>query len=62
LITINSAHPDFVHAARTQTSKLRYLARLFAKEIVLTNFPGDSREELLERMIELTLYMDENLR
>lgn len=62
LITINSAHPDFVHAARTQTSKLRYVARLFAKEIVLANFPGDSREELLERMIELTLYMDENLR
>ncbi len=62
LITINSAHPDFVHAARTQTSKLRYVARLFAKEIVLTNFPGDTHEELLERMIELTLYMDENLR
>jgi hypothetical protein len=62
LITINSAHPDFVHAARTQTSKLRYVARLFAKEIVLANFPGDTREELLERMIELTLYMDENLR
>ena len=62
LITINSAHPDFVHAARTQTAKLRYVARLFAKEIVLANFPGDTREELLERMIELTLYMDENLR
>ncbi|MEE8440240.1 MAG: ATP-binding protein [Spirochaetia bacterium] len=62
LITINSAHPDFVHAARTQTAKLRYVARLFAKEIVLANFPGDTREEILERMIELTLYMDENLR
>ena len=62
LITINSAHPDFVHAARTQTSKLRYVARLFAKEIVLANFPGETPEELLERMIELSLYMDENLR
>lgn len=62
LITINSAHPDFVHASRSESAKLRYVARLFAKEIVLANFPGYSGEELLERMVELTLYMDENLR
>ena len=62
LITVNSGHPDFVHASRQQRTKLRYVARLYAKEIVLANFPGDSREELLERLVELTLYMDENLR
>lgn len=62
LITINSGHPDFVHASRQQKTKLRYVARLYAKEIVLANFPGESREELLERLVELTLYMDENLR
>lgn len=62
LITINSGHPDFVHAVRQQRTKLRYVARLYAKEIVLSNFPGASREDLLERLVELTLYMDENLR
>ncbi|MFW5716880.1 MAG: ATP-binding protein [Spirochaetota bacterium] len=62
LITINSGHPDFVHASRQPRTKLRYVARLYAKEIVLANFPGGSREELLERLVELTLYMDDNLR
>ena len=62
LITINSGHPDFVHASRQPRTKLRYVARLYAKEIVLANFPGGSREEVLERLVELTLYMDENLR
>lgn len=62
LITINSGHPDFVHASRQPRTKLRYVARLYAKEIVLANFPGESRDELLERLVELTLYMDDNLR
>jgi hypothetical protein len=62
LITVNSGHPDFVHASKQQSSKLRYIARLFAKEIILENFPGANREELLERMVELNLYMDEHLR
>jgi hypothetical protein len=30
--------------------------------MVQKNFPGASSEEVLERMIELTLYMEENLR
>ncbi len=62
LITVNTAHPDFVFASRQSTTKLRYVARLFAKEIVLANFPGASKEELLERMVELGLYMEQNLR
>ena len=62
LITINSGHPDFVHASRQPRTKLRYVARLYAKEIVLANFPGAARDELLERLVELTLYMDDNLR
>ena len=62
LITINSGHADFVHASRQPKTKLRYVARLYAKEIVLANFPGESRDELLERLVELTMYMDENLR
>lgn len=62
LITVNTGHPDFVFASRQSATKLRYVARLFAKEIVLANFPGASKEELLERMVELGLYMEQNLR
>jgi hypothetical protein len=59
---INNGHRDFVFASRTATSKLRYISRLYAKELVLTNFLGARPEELLERNIELTLYMEEHLR
>jgi hypothetical protein len=62
IITVNSGHPDFVYAARQNASKLRYVANLFAKEIVLANFPGAPRDQLLERMVELNLYMEGNLR
>jgi len=62
LIVINSGHRDFVYATRQKSLKLRYVCRLFSKELVLHNFPGYSPEQLLERMIELTLYTEENLR
>ena len=42
--------------------QLRYIARLFVKELVLRNFPGASPPELLERMLELMLYLEKNLR
>ncbi|HJN07952.1 MAG: ATP-binding protein [Pirellulaceae bacterium] len=62
LIVINSGHRDFVYSTRQKTLKLRYACRLFSKELVLHNFPGYSPEQLLERMIELSLYTEENLR
>jgi hypothetical protein len=62
VIVVNNGHRDFVYAARSRALKLRYIARLFAKELVLRNFPGHSPEQLLERMIELSLYTEENLR
>lgn len=62
LITVNSGHADFVFASAHSATKLRYVARLFAKEIVLANFPGVAREQLLERMVELSLYVESNLR
>ncbi|HXV08942.1 MAG TPA: hypothetical protein VD791_12985, partial [Burkholderiales bacterium] len=62
VIVVNNGHRDFVYAARSRALKLRYIARLFAKELVLKNFPGHSPEQLLERMIELSLYTEENLR
>jgi len=62
VIVVNNGHRDFVYAARSRALKLRYIARLFAKELVLKNFPGHSPQQLLERMIELSLYTEENLR
>jgi len=62
VIVINNGHRDFVYASRQKSLKLRYVCRLFAKELVLHNFPGTSPESLLERMIELSLYTEENLR
>ncbi|MEW6683618.1 MAG: ATP-binding protein [Nitrospirota bacterium] len=62
VIVINNGHRDFVYCARSRALKLRYIARLFAKELVLKNFPGHSPQQLLERMIELSLYTEENLK
>src|SRR5207302_11495762 len=62
LIVVNSGHRDFVYAARNKALKLRYICRLYAKELVLRNFVGISSEQLLERLIELSLYTEENLK
>ena len=61
LIVINSGHRDFVYAARGKTLKLRYLVRLYAKELVLRNFVGLPADQMLERMVELSLRTEENL-
>jgi len=62
LVVINNGHRDFVYAARNKMLKLRYICRLFAKELVLKNFMGIPPDQLLERLLELTLYTEENLR
>ena len=62
LVVINNGHRDFVYAARNKSLKLRYICRLFAKELVLKNFVGIPQDQLLERLLELTLYTEENLR
>lgn len=62
VIVVNNGHRDFVYASRSRALKLRYIARLYAKELVLQNFPGESADRLLERLIELSLYTEENLR
>lgn len=61
VIVINNGHRDFVYVARTKTLKLRYLIRLYAKELVLKNFVGLPPDQLLERMVELSLRTEENL-
>ncbi len=62
LVVINSGHRDFVFASRNKALKLRYISRLFAKELVVKNFAGAPAGELLERLIELSLYTEENLK
>jgi hypothetical protein len=62
LIVVNSGHRDFVFATKNRSLPLRYLVRLYVKELVLRNFAGISPEHLLERMIELSLYAEEKLK
>ena len=62
LIVINNGHRDFIYASRSRSLKMRYIARLFAKELVLQNFRGLPSAQMLERMIELSLYTEENLK
>jgi hypothetical protein len=61
VIVINNGHRDFVYVSRTRALKLRYLIRLYAKELVLRNFVGLPPDQLLERMVELSLRTEENL-
>lgn len=62
LIIVNSGHRDFVFATRSRALQLRYLVRLYVKELVLKNFVGAPPEHVAERMIELSLYVEEKLR
>jgi hypothetical protein len=61
VIVVNNGHRDFVYASRTKSLKLRYLVRLYAKELVIHNFRGLPADQLLERMVELSLRTEENL-
>ncbi len=61
VIVINNRHRDFVYASRNKSLKLRYLVRLYAKELVLRNFVGLPADQLLERMVELSLRTEEHL-
>ena len=40
IIVVNSGHRDFVFATRNRALQLRYLVRLYVKELVLKNFAG----------------------
>ena len=62
IIVVNSGHRDFVFATRHRALQLRYLVRLYVKELVLKNFAGLPADQLLERMIELSLYAEEKLK
>src|SRR6202008_4985820 len=62
LIVVNNGHRDFVFATRNRALQLRYLVRLYAKELLLRNFAGLPAAQLVERMVELSLYVEEKLK
>ncbi|VAW17674.1 hypothetical protein MNBD_BACTEROID05-759, partial [hydrothermal vent metagenome] len=62
IVTINNSHRDFIYASKQKNRKVRYICRLYIKELVLANFIELKGEELLERMIEVSLYAEESLR
>jgi hypothetical protein len=64
LIVVNSGHRDFVFATRSRTLQLRYLVRLYVKELVLKKlyYRGLPAKRLMERLIELSLYVEEKLK
>ena len=62
LIVVNNGHGDFRYAEQKRPRQLRYMLRLYAKELVLSNFAGYDPDQMLERMIELSLYTEEHLR
>ena len=62
LIVVNNGHGDYRYAEQKRARQLRYILRLYAKELVLSNFAGYDPDQMLERMIELSLYTGEHLR
>jgi len=62
IVIINSGHRDFVYSGKERARKLRYISRLFAKELILQNFVGEPLSAMLERLVELSLYTEENLK
>ncbi len=60
-IVINSAHRDFLASRSAAARHRRYIGKLYAKEVVLTNFPHESPAEVMERLIEVTLRTEDSL-
>lgn len=60
-IVINSAHRDFLASRGSAAKHRRYIGKLYAKEVVLSNFPHESPAEVMERLIEVTLRTEDAL-
>jgi len=58
---VNTAHPEYRAIADRPVLKLRYLAMLFAKEVVLRSHQDPRLEEPLEQLVEVAAYADRNL-
>ena len=60
-IVINSAHRDFLASRGSPAKHRRYIGKLYAKEVVLSNFPHETPAQALERLVELTLRTEDTL-
>ena len=60
-IVINSAHQDFADSNTSSAKHRRYIGKLYAKEVVLLNFPDAAPAVVAERLIELMVRTEENL-
>ncbi|HSF18358.1 MAG TPA: ATP-binding protein [Vicinamibacteria bacterium] len=58
---VNTGHPDYRASTAKPALKLRYLATLFAKEVVLRSSQDRRFEEPLEQMVEVSAYADRQL-
>lgn len=58
---VNSAHPEYRAIRHSPTLKLRYLALLFAKEVVLRSSQDPRLEAPLEQLVEIASFADRNL-
>jgi hypothetical protein len=61
IIEINSLHRDFTLSKASFASHRKYVSKLYAKEIVLLNFPGISQNETLERLVEVLVRIEKQL-
>jgi hypothetical protein len=60
-IVINSAHRDFSASRTTMAKHRRYIGKLYAKEVVLLNFPHETSSEAMERLIEVIVRTEDLL-
>ncbi|HXV76530.1 MAG TPA: ATP-binding protein [Candidatus Polarisedimenticolaceae bacterium] len=58
---VNSGHRDFRAAAASPVLKLRYLAMLFSKEVVLRSHQDPRLDQPLEQLVEVAAYADRKL-
>jgi hypothetical protein len=58
---VNTAHPEYRAIRGSPALELRYLAMLFAKEVVLRSTQDPRLAEPLEQLVEIAAYADRNL-
>jgi hypothetical protein len=58
---VNAGHRDYLSVERTARRKLRYLAALLAKEIVLHSYPAPQGGMLLERLVSVLTVAERRL-
>lgn len=62
VIRINRLHPDYERESGDAETRERYIVKLTTKELALALYPGVSRTDQAEKMIQLELCLNRNLR